>query len=797
MEYTNGAWLQQTVPDLPVVPDGQHHANDDWKDPSSSVQGVSGTVSVAGQGMDLSDFGLGDLSVPSSSSSSVSTPSTSYFGFPQQHFFLPSAPGSYNTVAYGTTQWSNPTPQLPLSSYSSLNGATSATSASSLSQQQQQQQQAMSSAAQSPMMIDTMPPPKPIGPTPEQRKATFMSTIKPLLTPNSFTGAGAVAQLVGHIEDYGALDVDASTRLEILTKMRDNAGNHYFRAWVENEGAMDVTREWLKSGYTAKADSQLVETIMPLLHLTRKVQIIDRLPLTLESLKASKLGKIIVRLVKEPPAPAIKDMASNLERKWRQLLVASQEESKRMDVDDDPKGKKRKADPSISKAAPPSKRPAVSAPGTSIKTVAVKKDVKTVVREVKDAKSDSSFFSAPKPKPKLPSFKKASPASTAVKKEPDHNVAQPSSINPFEEALKSMAKTRRDSPATSTPPPPVPSSSAPSAAPSLTVSGKPKKMVTWAPEGKLELIKLIERAVYDDDPADVSAISLVLSYTSMSGTQGTFSNHNVRDLDRDEGAALHAHLFEEQMEWTEPIPLETPLNLDFPRGENSQEKAVQEAREQSALVALYTLPNQIPESPAEPSTQIPDEQVDEGVRIMLTGAEVDVVFWSGGAPAVVEPPKHSVAELVNQLAAGTTADTSAVGALSQGSQPQMDLKAFGLDANAMQGVTSDLNPEQLQQLVQALSQGAIFQSQAPGQPAQGGDWNSEQYSDYDRGNYYEDVSEEAVVVVIAVVAAVEAEAKVSEVINENHAVSLQQEGEHRTYSELPKQETNNNVPSRL
>lgn len=32
---------------------------------------------------------------------------------------------------------------------------------------------------------------------------------------------------------------------------------------------------------------------------------------------------------------AIKDMASNLERKWRQLLVASQEDSKRMDVDSD------------------------------------------------------------------------------------------------------------------------------------------------------------------------------------------------------------------------------------------------------------------------------------------------------------------------------------------------------------------------------------------------------------------------------------------------------------------------------
>lgn len=164
---------------------------------------------------------------------------------------------------------------------------------------------------------------KPPTPSPEQRKATFLAAIKPLLTPTSFTGAGAVLQLVGHIEDYGTLEVDPQTRMDILTKMRDNAGNHYFRAWVENEGAMEVTREWLKSAYASKGDSPLVETIMPLLHVStrlvvsahvltthisryvaiRLMQIIDRLPLTLESLKSSKLGKIIVKLVKEPPAP--------------------------------------------------------------------------------------------------------------------------------------------------------------------------------------------------------------------------------------------------------------------------------------------------------------------------------------------------------------------------------------------------------------------------------------------------------------------------------------------------------------
>lgn len=117
------------------------------------------------------------------------------------------------------------------------------------------------------------------------------------MQPNSFTGAGAVNSLVGHLDDFGPQNVDAALRLEILTKIRDNAGNHYFRAWLENVAAMDITRDWLKAGLTAKNDNLLVETIMPLLH------IVDRLPMTVDALKASKLGKIVVKLVKEPPAP--------------------------------------------------------------------------------------------------------------------------------------------------------------------------------------------------------------------------------------------------------------------------------------------------------------------------------------------------------------------------------------------------------------------------------------------------------------------------------------------------------------
>ncbi|OCH85035.1 hypothetical protein OBBRIDRAFT_798581 [Obba rivulosa] len=814
MEYNAASWLQSSIGD---VHDGQNGVHD--------VGSTSGGTQTT---LDLSEFGIPDLSGPSTSASTPISTSQTFYTFPQYNHFLPNTPGPYNAVQYGTSQWAGSTPQqIPLSSYSTLNGATSTASSSHQPQQQQPQQQQMQQMMidpaltmngsnspptqfqqpspfissqpqprtqysyqhyqqqpqQSPPTVNpsfvhtssshyqqtiplprsglqhqqqqapqgtlspyqlhsppnsslmhamgavspvsfysqtstpnTVPSSSSSGPSPEQRKATFLSAIKPLLTPSSFSGAAAVEKLVSHIEDYGTPDVEPSMRFEILTKMRDNAGNHYFRAWVENEGAMDITREWLKLAFTNKGDVQLLETIMPLLH------IIDRLPFSIETLKSSKLGKIIVKLVKEPPAPAIQDMASNLERKWRQLLENASSKRAGSENAEDPKGKKRKAEVPSAKVAPPAKKVAVAAASSSApsgKTTVVKKEAKGMVKEVKDAKSDSSFFSAPKPKPKLPSFKKAPPA-PAVKKEPDQNVAQPSSINPFEEALKSM-KSRKDSPATATPPPAPPQSAPP--APTVTISaktGRLKKTVTWAPEGKLEMVKLIERAVYDDDPAH--------------GLHGT---HNIRDLDRDEGAALHAHLFEEVVEWSEPSAIEMPVDIDArPRGQESQEKQTQEIREQSALIAVYTSPEQIPDSPAEPTSQIPEEQVDENIRIMLTGPEVDAIFWSGGMPAAVEPPKASVAELVGQLAAsGAGPDVTMTDATLQGaSQP------LNFDASSLQGLAT-LDPGQIQQLLQQVSQASqagVFASGQPAgppsQPAAGEQWAAGgQFGEYDRG----------------------------------------------------------------
>ncbi|KAI0318105.1 hypothetical protein OF83DRAFT_1163608 [Amylostereum chailletii] len=489
-------------------------------------------------------------------------------------------------------------------------------------------------------------------PSPVQsRKERLLEAIMPALATSGFVGEAGLRTLVSHIAEYGVQKVDASTRLDVTNKIRDKAGNDYFQAWLKDATAMDITREWLKASATS-SDSQVHETAMPLLHL------VDRLPFTAESLVSSKLGRIVRKMAKDSPIPAVKDMASNLERRWRERFVDGTPAAtppQPMNVDEQPQVKKRKSSSAPStKAALPTKKLAVASASSS-KPVAVKreaKDVKPLNTTMKESKSDMSFFSAPKPKPKLPSFKKA-PVAT-VKKEQDANIAQPSAINPFQEAMKDMAKQRRLSPATTAPTPSSSAAGKRSATPTgLTKSGKPKKSVTWAPDGQLE--------------------------------RGSHSMHTLRDLDRGEGAALHAHLFEEVLDWFEPNPVE--LEEDRIRGSDSQEKVVQEQREATALGAMYLSAAQIPDSPAEPSTQLSQEQVDAEVRVMFSGAELEgVVSQYPPSNDTQAEPAPSVSDLVGQLA-GMDQHQLAEGVSRLQADPNM---------------VAQLTPEQLQHVMQLL-----------------------------------------------------------------------------------------------
>lgn len=219
--------------------------------------------------------------------------------------------------------------------------------------------------------------------------------------------------------------------------------------------------------------------------------------------------------------------------------------------------KKRKLEEAaVNKAAPAMKKLILSRPaaGSGTKPIAVKKEVGTMsltakgpttttlassATTVRDSKSDSSFFSAPKPKPRLPNFKKAPP--TVKKEGADSNVAQPSSVDPFKDALAAMTRARNS---------PTPSaavaaanaayaaqmqgsqggaagattttavensdamvittegSATAGATSMITATGKKVKKVSFKAEKDLVQIKYIEPAIYDDGGmgANVSCI---------------------------------------------------------------------------------------------------------------------------------------------------------------------------------------------------------------------------------------------------------------------------------------------------
>ena len=179
---------------------------------------------------------------------------------------------------------------------------------------------------------------------------------------------------------------------------------------------------------------------------------------------------------------------------------------------------------------------------------------------------------------------------------------------------------------------------------------------------------------------------------------------------------MHRHLFEEAIDWYDPhgahsiscyirreIPIkghppavEIPSDVELqvrPRGCDSEEKAVQEEREKSALEVLYVLAEQIPESPAEPGSQIPLDQVDVSAKTMLAGVDVQPFFQQalsvqdlvgqlkGAEPAAsVDQGFPSAPFAANDL----LAMVSATGASSSpGVGAPFDLRQLGLDTSTL------------------------------------------------------------------------------------------------------------------
>jgi len=127
MYNTAAAWLQSSQNVHGVshaqLSDGRPSSSTSWKEDTTGGDGAEVGTSASGQpSIDMNDFGI-DLNAVPSNSTAMSPTSQAFYSHPysQHNYFMP---GPFNAMPYGSMQWANQS--LPLSNYSSLDGATSA-----------------------------------------------------------------------------------------------------------------------------------------------------------------------------------------------------------------------------------------------------------------------------------------------------------------------------------------------------------------------------------------------------------------------------------------------------------------------------------------------------------------------------------------------------------------------------------------------------------------------------------------------------------------------------------------------
>lgn len=116
-------------------------------------------------------------------------------------------------------------------------------------------------------VIDIAPSPPP--------EPQLIDRVKSLLTPKKLdsspqTVAQRLITFLAPPEPATPPVVDKQTRLEILTRIRDNAPKEFFSVWAKNSMAVWILRDWCKN---AVKKEDFGDTLMPLLQVNIKFYI--------------------------------------------------------------------------------------------------------------------------------------------------------------------------------------------------------------------------------------------------------------------------------------------------------------------------------------------------------------------------------------------------------------------------------------------------------------------------------------------------------------------------------------------
>ncbi|KIM22463.1 hypothetical protein M408DRAFT_284290 [Serendipita vermifera MAFF 305830] len=133
---------------------------------------------------------------------------------------------------------------------------------------------------------------------PTEQPAALIDQVKKLLTPKQLdrdpqtSAQKLIDLLLPPSSSNTPTHADKDARLEILTRLRDHAPREVFVVLARNLPVLGLLREW---GKNACKKEEFGETLMGWL------QVVDKLPLTVETLAQSGLGKLIKYVVEHPP----------------------------------------------------------------------------------------------------------------------------------------------------------------------------------------------------------------------------------------------------------------------------------------------------------------------------------------------------------------------------------------------------------------------------------------------------------------------------------------------------------------
>ncbi|RKP25721.1 hypothetical protein SYNPS1DRAFT_22370 [Syncephalis pseudoplumigaleata] len=159
------------------------------------------------------------------------------------------------------------------------------------------------------------------------------------------------------------------------------------------------------------------------------------------------------------------------------------------------------------------------------------------------------------------------------------------------------------------------------------VNKRPKKTVRFLPDD--QLASILEIPILPDERAYMGRIP--------DGQGGHMPNPRAMDV------AEGKNLFVERSIHLRPTtvwrtPMELKLTVELPFGRDSMEKTIQSERERSTLAALYSSPDMMPDSPAEPEGSAEPKEEEEEDELSDVARQFIQLLYSQLPPASNQTP---------------------------------------------------------------------------------------------------------------------------------------------------------------